>query len=204
MPPPIVQRRVPRRAAVVETEVEALPVAGDRGHAAAETDVGDAALLELDALDALLELRLLEDRADAAGAGGLDDVLDVEEPHLLGRHADADVVAVVVVLARADRGRADSRSRSGEPAFSSMVGFFGIWQPPVLRLKSVGPATPTSPVATKIDWPCAAPRAYESSSILKNDFGLPHCAQLMVTTGQRLSAVAACSVSTSPCVPSPA
>src|SRR5688572_22686118 len=46
----------------------------------------------------------------------------------------------------------------GDPAFSSMVGLFGVWQPPVFRLNSVGPATPTSPVATKMVCPCAAPR----------------------------------------------
>jgi len=38
------------------------------------------------------------------------------------------------------------------------VGFDGIWQPPVFLSKFVGPATPTSPVATKIVWPCAAQR----------------------------------------------
>jgi hypothetical protein len=54
----------------------------------------------------------------------------------------------------------------------------------------VGPATPTSPVATKIVCPCAA-RQQDLSSILKNDYGSPHCAQLIVITGQRLSVVAA-------------
>src|SRR6476659_8500894 len=38
----------------------------------------------------------------------------------------------------------------GDPAFSSMFGLVGVWQPPVFLLKFVGAATPTSPVATNI------------------------------------------------------
>src|SRR5258707_10105247 len=85
VPPPLVRVGPSALRPCSSPKSRPLPVAGDRRHAAAETDIGHRALLELRGLDALLPLRLLEDGAHAVRAGRLENVCEIEVPNLFLR-----------------------------------------------------------------------------------------------------------------------